>query len=248
MTYERFAHVYDFLMKDAPYEKWLYMLISRMDRYQIDGREGLDLACGTGEFTIELAKYGFTVSGVDLSGEMLAIAGAKALEQGLGIPFFQQNMAELDGLGEYDFVTIFCDSLNYIREEKDIPRTFNRVHSHLKEGGLFMFDVHSVYKMEHVFQNHTFAVNDEEVSYIWDCFPGEEPYSVEHDLSFFVLDRENGLYDRFDEFHYQRTYPVDQYKKWLVNSGYELLEVLSDLEEQPVHEKTERILFIARKK
>lgn len=247
MTYERFAHVYDFLMKEAPYEKWLYMLISRMDRYQIDGRKGLDLACGTGEFTIELAKHGFAVSGVDLSGEMLSIANAKALKQGLAIPFFQQNMAELDGLGEYDFVTIFCDSLNYVREEKDIPRTFKQVHSHLKEGGLFMFDVHSVYKMEHIFQNHTFAVNDEEVSYIWDCFPGEKPYSVEHDLSFFVLDRENGLYDRFDEFHYQRTYPVDQYKNWLADSGFELLEILSDLEEQPVHEKTERVLFVARK-
>ncbi|MDQ0218233.1 class I SAM-dependent methyltransferase [Peribacillus cavernae] len=248
MTYERFAYVYDVLMKEAPYEKWLYLLITRMDRYQIDGREVLDLACGTGEFTIELAKHGFTVSGVDLSEEMLAVANGKAVRQGLNIPLYRQNMAELDGLGAYDCVTIFCDSLNYVREEGDIPRTFRQVHSHLRDGGLFMFDVHSIFKMEHIFQNHTFAVNDEEVSYIWDCFPGEEPYSAEHDLSFFVLDRESGLYDRFDEFHYQRTYHTEQYQKWLAESGFELLEVLSDLDEKPVHEKTERILFIAQKK
>jgi SAM-dependent methyltransferase len=222
--------------------------MSRMDRYQIDGRDILDLACGTGEFTIELAKHGFNVAGVDLSEKMLTVANGKAAAQGLAIPFFQQNMSELDGLGVYDCVTIFCDSLNYLREEHDVPRTFQRVHSHLKEGGLFMFDVHSIYKMEHIFQNHTFAANDEEVSYIWDCFPGEEPYSALHDLSFFVLDRESGLYDRFDEFHYQRTYDVEQYKKWLADSDFEVLEVLSDLEEQPVHEKTERILFVARKK
>ncbi|RFU65780.1 class I SAM-dependent DNA methyltransferase [Peribacillus glennii] len=247
MTYERFAHVYDFLMKDAPYEKWVYLLLSRMDRYQAEGRRGLDLACGTGEFTIELAKHGFSVSGVDLSEEMLAVASDKAAKQGLSIPFFQQNMAELEGLGEYDFVTIFCDSLNYIREQKDIPRTFSGVHRHLKANGLFLFDVHSIYKMEYIFQNHTFAINDIEVSYIWDCFPGEEPYSVEHDLSFFVLDGETGLYDRFDELHYQRTYSIGQYEKWLEDSGFEVLEVLSDLEEVPVHEKTERILFVARK-
>ncbi|PLT34632.1 class I SAM-dependent methyltransferase [Bacillus sp. V5-8f] len=247
MTYERFADVYDFLMKEAPYEKWVYMLLSRMDRYQSEGRKGLDLACGTGEFTIELAKHGFSVSGVDLSEEMLAVASAKAVKQGLSIPFFKQNMAELEGLGENDFVTIFCDSLNYIREEKDIPRTFTRVHAHLKPNGLFMFDVHSIYKIEQIFQHHTFAVNDMEVSYIWDCFPGEESHSVEHDLSFFVLDKETGTYDRFDELHYQRTYSIDQYKKWLADSGFEILEILSDLEEQPVHEKTERILFVARK-
>jgi SAM-dependent methyltransferase len=248
MTYERFAYVYDALMEGAPYDRWLELLITRMERYGTDGREVLDLACGTGELTLELAKHGFAVSGVDLSEEMLAVANGKAVNQGLSIPFYQQNMAELDGLGEYDCVTIFCDSLNYVRDEKDIPRTFNHVHSHLKEDGLFLFDVHSVYKIEHVFKNETFSVNDDDISYIWDCFPGDEPYSVEHDLSFFVLDRESGLYDRFNEFHYQRTYPMEQYEKWLLESGFELLEVLSDLEEQPVHEKTERILFVARKK
>ncbi|CAH0347078.1 class I SAM-dependent methyltransferase [Bacillus sp. CECT 9360] len=248
MTYERFAYVYDYLMRDAPYEQWLDMLISRMDQYGIVGKDILDLACGTGEFTIELAKHGFAVSGVDLSEEMLAVANGKAMNQRLNIPFYQQNMAELDGLGEYDCVTIFCDSLNYIREESDIPRTFKQVHSHLKTAGLFMFDVHSVFKMEHLFKNKTFAVNDEDVSYIWDCYPSGEPYSVEHDLSFFVLDHESGLYDRFEEYHYQRTYPIEQYKKWLEDAGFELMEILSDLEEEPVHDKTERILFVARKK
>jgi hypothetical protein len=110
-----------------------------------------------------------------------------------------------------------------------------------------MFDVHSIYKMEKVFQNHTFAVNDEEVSYIWDCFPGEEPYSVEHDLSFFVRDDESGLYDRFDELHYQRTYPVEQYKKWLQQAGFTVSELLADLEEAPLVTETERILFVASK-
>ncbi len=165
----------------------------------------------------------------------------------LSIPFYQQNMAELEGLGQFDCVTIFCDSLNYLQREEDVICTFQRVYEHLNEGGLFLFDVHSIYKIEQIFVNHTFAVNDEEVSYIWNCFPGEEPFSVEHDLSFFVKDAKMGLYDRFDEFHYQRTYSVMQYTEWLKQAGFVVLEVLADLEDAPLQEKTERILFIAQK-
>lgn len=170
MTYERFAYVYDELMKDAPYEKWLMILTAKLEQYGIGGRKVLDLACGTGEMTVELAQHGFEVTGVDLSDEMLLVANEKAVKLGLSIPLFQQNMAELEGLGQFDCVTIFCDSLNYLRDEEDIVKTFSRVHEHLKEGGLFLFDVHSIYKMEEIFRDNTFAVNGEEVSYIWDCF------------------------------------------------------------------------------
>ncbi|QOS90182.1 class I SAM-dependent DNA methyltransferase [Peribacillus sp. JNUCC41] len=247
MTYERFAYVYDELMKDAPYEKWLMILTAKLEQYGIGGRKVLDLACGTGEMTVELAQHGFDVTGVDLSDEMLLVANEKAVKLRLSIPLFQQNMAELEGLGQFDCVTIFCDSLNYLRNEGDIVKTFSRVHEHLKDGGLFLFDVHSIYKMEEIFHDNTFAVNGEEVSYIWDCFPGEEPYSVEHDLSFFVRDDESGLYDRFDELHYQRTYPVEQYKKWLEQAGFTVSEILADLEDAPLVAETERILFVASK-
>ncbi|MFJ8264669.1 class I SAM-dependent DNA methyltransferase [Peribacillus asahii] len=247
MSYERFAYVYDELMKDAPYEKWLALLTAKLEQYGVQGKQLLDLACGTGEMTIELARNGFHVTGVDLSDEMLLVAQEKAFKRGVSIPFYQQNMAELEGLGSYDCITIFCDSLNYLKTENEVLQTFRGIYHHLREGGLLLFDVHSIYKMEHIFHNNTFAVNEEEVAYIWSCFPGEAPYSVEHDLSFFVQDAESGLYERFDEFHYQRTYMPSQYKDWLEEVGFEVLEVLADFEEAPVEDQAERILFVVRK-
>lgn len=247
MSYERFAYVYDELMKDAPYEKWLELLIAKLEQYGVHGKRLLDLACGTGEMTVELARHGFHVAGVDLSDEMLLVAQEKASKQGMSIPFYQQNMAELEGLGSYDCITIFCDSLNYLKTENEVLQTFQGVYDHLREGGLLLFDVHSIYKMEHVFHNNTFAVNEEEIAYIWNCFPGEAPYSVEHDLSFFVQDTESGLYERFDEFHYQRTYTPSQYIGWLEEAGFEVLEVLADFEEAPIRDQAERILFVVRK-
>ncbi len=89
-------------------------------------------------------------------------------------------MAKLEGLGTYDIVTIFCDSLNYLQTADQVVQTFHRVSNHLDEGGLFLFDVHSPYKIEKVFMNQAFSYVTDDISYIWNCYPGETPYTVEH--------------------------------------------------------------------
>ena len=247
MSYGRFAYVYDFLMSEVPYDKWINLFISKKEQYNINGSKVLDVACGTGEFSVRLAQKGYTVTGIDLSDEMLAIAKAKADQYGVTIPFYQQNMIELDTGNQYDSIVIFCDSLNYLHSETDVQSTFQRVYEQLQPGGLFMFDVHSVFKMEHVFAGQTFADVQDEVSYIWNSFEGTEPFSVEHELTFFVKEEESDLYDRFDEDHYQRTYDVETYIAWLKEAGFTVKEILADLEDQEPAEDSERILFVAIK-
>lgn len=248
MTYGRFAYLYDQLMEDIPYDKWQQIVKLYKEKYQVSGKRLLDVACGTGELSCKFALQGFDVTGVDLSEDMLAVAMSKSEAEGLRIPFYQQNMAELEGLTEYDFITIFCDSLNYLSSEQEVIQTFESALEHLSDDGLFMFDVHSAYKMESIFKDQTFTHIDEEICYIWNCFEGEYPLSVEHELTFFVSDQSGRKYDRIEEYHFQRTFPIHQYKEWLNQTGFELLHILGDLENQPPSEETERILFIARKK
>ncbi|MDQ1144966.1 SAM-dependent methyltransferase [Bacillus sp. SORGH_AS 510] len=248
MSYEQFAYLYDELMKDAPYEEWVKFVKEKLEQYDVTGERLLDLACGTGELSIRFADEGFQVTGVDLSSDMLAVAQAKAENRGVRIPFFEQNMIDLDGQGEFDVIGIFCDSLNYLQTENEVKATFTTALQHLAHSGLFIFDVHSTYKVAHGFIDQTFALNDEHLSYIWNSFAGEDEYSVEHDLSFFVLDELSGKYERYDEFHYQRTYPVEQYSSWLNEAGFELLEVCADFESELPSPESERIFFIARKK
>ncbi|PLR87665.1 class I SAM-dependent DNA methyltransferase [Bacillus sp. V33-4] len=248
MTYEKFAYLYDELMKDVPYDKWVDLLMEKTEKYAVNGRHLLDLACGTGELSIRLARAGFSVSGVDLSADMLTVAQAKAAENRLAIGFYQQNMAEVTGFDEVDIAGIFCDSLNYLETKQDVKDTFRSVNSQLKKGGLFLFDVHSIYKVTKIFMNETFAVDGEKISYIWNCFPGDVPNSVEHDLIFFVLDELSGKYDRFQEYHKQRTFPIYEYEGWLQEAGFDVLEILADFEDDEPDEQSERIFFIARKK
>ncbi|WP_102274497.1 class I SAM-dependent DNA methyltransferase [Cytobacillus massiliigabonensis] len=247
MTYGKFAYLYDELMKDVPYDKWVELVKGHVSKYNITGKRLLDLACGTGELSIKFAEEDFEVTGVDLSEDMLMVAQGKAADKAMSVQFFQQNMAELEGLGKFDVIGIFCDSLNYLQSEQEVMNTFSRVYDHLDDQGLFIFDVHSIHKIMQIFMNQTFALNDEEISYIWHSYQGEHPNSVEHDLSFFVLDQRSGQYERYDELHFQRTFPIDVYGNWLKDSGFEVLKVTADFEAVSPNTQSERIFFICRK-
>lgn len=245
MTYERFAYVYDALMKEAPYGKWLRFF--EQHAASLPGKDVLDLACGTGELSWRFAAAGWNTTGVDLSEDMLMIAQQKAVEKGLSIPVFQQDMRSLEGLGQFDAVTIFCDSLNYITEAEDVRRTFQHIQPHVKPGGLLLFDVHSLFKVHHIFKGHTFTETGEDISYIWDCFEGEQADSVEHELTFFVLDESTEQYERFDEYHVQRTFSPVQYAAWLQEAGFTDIQISADFTSEPPAEQSERIFFVCRK-
>ena len=165
MTYTHFADWYDALMAEAPYDQWQSFVERAFDRYaQRPGRQVIDIGCGTGELAIRLAKAGWQVSGVDVSEHMLVIAQEKAEAAGIHVPFFEQNMAELDGFSDLDGAFIFCDALNYLTDEDDVKRTFSAVYRALGADGLLLFDVHSVYKMDVLFRDAVFADHGEDIS------------------------------------------------------------------------------------
>ncbi|CAG9619389.1 class I SAM-dependent DNA methyltransferase [Sutcliffiella rhizosphaerae] len=250
MAYGHFAYIYDYLMKDVPYQDWVSFVKAIKSRHTSNSTKSfsiLDVGCGTGELTLRFANEGWKVAGVDLSESMLAVAHEKAEAKGLSIPYYEQNMAELEGFSGLDCITIFCDSLNYLESENDVKNTFQSVYQQLADGGLFLFDVHSVYKMSQVFMNNSFNSAEEEVAFIWNSFQGEHPNSVEHELSFFVQGEESNVYTRFDELHKQRTYSVEMYKKWLEEIGFTLHSVTGDFSTDHLSEHSERVFFVAQK-
>nr|WP_279663429.1 class I SAM-dependent methyltransferase [Ectobacillus ponti] len=235
-------------MNDVPYERWVQYVENMCREHGVSGKEVLDVACGTGSIALPLLQRGFSVAGTDLSEDMLTVAQQKLAEHGFQIPLYQQDMRGLELPGQFDVVTIFCDSLNYLVEDSDVQQTFIRVREHIKDGGLFLFDVHSLYKIHHVFMDEAFTVNEDEIALIWNCFPGEYADSVEHEMTFFVQDVETGMYHRFDEDHVQRAYEVEELAAWLGDAGFEVLSVAGEYGDAAVGEEEERIFFAARKK
>ena len=69
----------------------------------------LDIGCGTGRHSIELAKRGYAVVGIDLSESLLKRAKEKASEQNLQIVFQKHDARNLPFLHEFDLVIMLCE-------------------------------------------------------------------------------------------------------------------------------------------
>ncbi|GED72406.1 methyltransferase [Brevibacillus reuszeri] len=244
MAYAHMAAVYDRLMADTPYDQWLDW-VERMWAKGEKPQHVIDLGCGTGTIAIPLAKRGYRVTGVDLSAEMLAIAYDKMRQAQADVSWVEQDMRELE-LPVADAVISLCDSLSYLTEEADVQETFQRVFAHLAPGGSFLFDVHSPYKMLHIFGDETFTHVEDEVSYIWQCFCDPLRLEVEHQLTFFLL-QPNGLYERMEEEHWQRAYQPIQLMRWLTEAGFTDIVITADYTDLPPQESSERLFFSARK-
>lgn len=248
MSYQQFAFIYDKLMEDAPYEDWVKNTQFFIKKYMSNIDHIVDLGCGTGEIAIQLAKQGYKVTGVDLSEEMLTLAQQKSHSMD-NLQWICQDIRKLEGFKEVPLIISYCDVLNYILEEKELEEVFQKVFQSLEEKGLFIFDVHSPYYVQQVIRNQTFTQIDDEVSYVWLCEEGSDPLEVIHDLTFFVQSNQNpSFYQRYDEQHVQKTYPLSTYEDLLKKTGFHILETFGDFKvDQELGEDVHRLFFVCQK-
>jgi SAM-dependent methyltransferase len=98
----------------------------------------LDLGCGTGNHAVPLARRGYEVMGVDRSEAMLERARAKAD----GAVSFEPGDIRDVRLGrEFDAVLVLFAVLGYQLSNDDVLATLETVRTHLRSGGLLVFDV-----------------------------------------------------------------------------------------------------------
>ena len=106
------------------------------------GPRVLDLACGTGRFSIALAEAGLTVTGGDLSTSMLDRARQSAEIRGLSIDFVALDMRDFDLGGQtFDTVMIAANSLLHLHTHAEFAGFFSSVARHLAPHGRLLFDV-----------------------------------------------------------------------------------------------------------
>lgn len=245
MSYSSFAMYYDNLTRNVEYEKradYLCELLRRMDH-----KPGitLDLACGTGSLTVELAKRGFDVYGIDGSPSMLTVAQQKAAENGLQLLFLCQKMQSIDLYGTVDTVICALDSINHLNGETDVLKTFQRVSLFLNPDGYFIFDMNTIYKHRKVLGDHVFVYDTDEVYCVWQNRLEERNNRVSITLDFFG--RDGSIYKRSSEQFYERAYSLDVITALLAKAGLKIAGVFDDLSFNKPNNQTERIVIAAKK-
>lgn len=240
--YGKFAGLYDPLMKDVDYDRWAEYIASFLPEGSL---RIADCACGTGEITIRLAKMGYTLTGIDISEDMLRIAAEKARKSALKLPFICQNMAELQLHRPQDAIVCACDGVNYLDSLEQVGRFFFAAYAVLKPNGLLLFDISSRHKLENVLDCNTFAEDDGERAYIWKNCYDPESRLISMELSFY--EKQGELYRRFEESHIQRAHEEKELLSAMEKAGFDAA-AYGFLTRRQAAEDCQRIQFIGRKR
>ena len=242
--YSNFAHFYDGLM-EADYEE----ISDRIDHIVMSemGKRGilLDLGCGTGTLCEIMAKKGYDVVGVDASEEMLSVAMEKRCESGLPIQYLKQDMQNIDMFGTIDVIVCTLDSINHLETFEDVEKTFERVSLFAQPGGLFIFDMNTIYKHKNILGNNTFVYENEDVYCVWQNFL-EENNRVDICLDIFEREEDESYIRHSEEFS-EIVFSMQQGKAMLEKSGFEVVGIYDGYTEKSPCETTERLVFCCKK-
>jgi SAM-dependent methyltransferase len=104
------------------------------------GQPALDLGCGTGRLLIPYLRTGLDVDGADISADMLALCGERAVREGVAAPnLYAQAMHELDLPRRYRTI-VLCGGFGLGGEREDDREALRRIHAHLEPGGTLVLD------------------------------------------------------------------------------------------------------------
>ena len=245
-SYEFLAGCYDELTTDVGYRSWADYLEKHFARAGIPVRTVLDLACGTGSLTWELARRGYEMIGVDRSEEMLAQANEKGEDfTGERPIFLHQSMDKLDLYGTIDACVCCLDSVNYVTRPAQLERAFARVHLFLMPGGIFVFDINTPEKLR-ALDGQVFLDETEDAYCVWRAEYSKRRRVCTYAMDLFRL-TPAGLWERGEELHEEYAYEPDELEEMLRRAGFHHIRRYGDRKLRAPRPGEERIFFTARK-
>ena len=241
--YESLAEIYDFVMRHVDYDNWAAYIHATLQRFGCRPRNLVDLACGTGNITMELHNLDYQVTGVDRSASMIRVAGEKAARLDRDIAFVQQDLRYLAELGPFDAAVCLYDSFNYLLTPADMRQALEAIHRILRPGSLFVFDVcteqNSLRYFRDVrdtdkgpgfaYERHSYYDKDRKLQYnhFQICFDTRKM--------------------RLEETHTQRIYPMKEIVARIEASSFELLAAFDDFTFKKGTPRSDRIHFVLQR-
>lgn len=246
--YDRFARLFAAGKYPAYSQRMADVLPSVLEELGGRPHDILDIACGEGTFAVAMAKQGFRVTGIDQSAAMLKFAKEKAKHEGVRVSFHQQDMRNLTFEPQFDLVTCWYDSLNYVLDLKDVRATLDGVARALRPTGLFIFDVNTVYRLNMLARRYACVV-ERETTDVFEVH--RHTYDPERNIATFNIVgfvREKGHWTRMEEVHRERGYTPEELRTCLREARLRERACWDKLQERrPPTPKSRRLYFVAQK-
>ena len=249
--YQRFAAVYDRIGHDSFSIEMVEYCARIFKVFRIRPCNALDLCCGTGSAIGRLLDYGFTMSGLDGSSEMLAIAAQKL--NGKGVRLYHKQLPKFRLIDTDDstvtrsfgLITCFYDSLNYLRNLTELKTAFKAVHAHLEPGGWFIFDMNTPVALETIWDGQVWGDTTDDLAWVWKNEYFAKAKSAICHTTFFV--RDGDIWRRFDEDHFEKAYDNKTLRRAVKESGFQVKGFFDCFTFDRATKASDRVCVVARK-
>ena len=222
--YDALAPWYDSLTGDVPYGAIAdyYESVFRSDGGEF--RLLLDLCCGTGSMTWELAGRGYEMIAADRSVDMLMQARAKQIPCRVPPLCLCQAAEELDLYGTVDAAVCCLDGFNYIPADT-LPEVFRRLHLFIRPGGLMIFDIRTPDFLR-ALDGQVFVDEKEDVLCLWRADFDEDLSALVYGMDLFT--RRGRLWERSGEEHIEYAHAPETLRTMLEGAGFDNVRLRSD--------------------
>lgn len=222
--YAALARWYDGLTADVPYGEIADLYEAEFSADGGEFRLLLDLCCGTGAMTWELAGRGYEMIAADQSAEMLARAQAKARPSVTPPLFLCQRAQELDLYGTVDAAVCCLDAVNYI-PPGELTEVFRRLRLFIRPGGLLLFDLRTPAFLRSL-DGQIFVDENEELLCLWRADFDEALGALVYGMDLFS--RRGALWERSGEEHIEYAHSPELLARLLTEAGFHGIRTRSD--------------------
>jgi len=200
----------------------------------------LDLCCGFGRITLELARRGFTATGIDISGSYLQTAQEDTSHEGLDIEFIHKDVRSFKRKEAFDVAINLYNSFGYFENPKDDLLFLRNAHYSLREGGALIIDVLG---KEIAVRDYTEAEWFERAGFtvLTESNPVDSWGSV---WNRWILIKDG---KRWEKVFIQRLYAASELRALLFQAGFSSVELYGEWDESPYDEKARTLIAVGRK-
>ncbi|MDR0377192.1 MAG: class I SAM-dependent methyltransferase [Spirochaetaceae bacterium] len=202
----------------------------------------LDLCCGFGRITLELARRGFSPVGVDVTKAYLETARDDAASENLDIEFVQSDIRAFKRPSAFDLAVNLYISFGYFANPEDDRLAAQNAWDSLKEGGVFIIETLG---KETAVRDFVEAEWFERAGFmVLTHYAPLDSWSLLENR-WILIDQKDGR--RIEKTFVQRLYAASELRRLLFDAGFSTVELYGGWDESPYDHRAEALIAVGRK-